>query len=169
MYAGGFNMRSIWVGLMIAGEMVSSGLGFDNIVAKPTIGATSTVARPTAPDMTGIITGVVKLDGPAPQGKPINMAKEPECVKVHPVPVLTQEVVVGESGALQNVIVYVSEGLTNPPSDPPAEPVLIDQKGCVYRPHVLALRANQKLRILNRAPTSHNIHPLPTNNREWNR
>jgi hypothetical protein len=97
------------------------------------------------------------------------MAKEPECVKLHPRPALTEEVVVGDGSALQNVIVFVSEGLTNPPTDPPAEPAVIDQKGCTYHPHVLALQANQKLRIVNSDPTSHNIHPLPRNNREWNR
>jgi len=116
-----------------------------------------------------VLTGTVKLDGPPPKGKPINMAKEPICMKAHPTPALTEEVVVGANGMLQNVIVYVSEGLPNSNFSPPSEPAKIEQKGCLYHPHVIAVQANQKLQVVNNDSTSHNIHPLPRNNREWNR
>jgi hypothetical protein len=33
----------------------------------------------------------------------------------------------------------------------------------------LAMQANQKIQIVNSDKTSHNIHPLPVNNREWNK
>src|SRR5438093_12310547 len=70
------------------------------------------------------VRGTVRLEGQAPKGKPINMDKEPVCVKAHPTPALTEEVVTGPDNALQNVIVYVFEGLPgssfdrlqNPPS-----------------------------------------------------
>ena len=39
----------------------------------------------------------------------------------------------------------------------------------MYHPHVVAMQANQKLRIVNDDPTMHNIHPVPQNNREWNK
>jgi carboxypeptidase family protein len=39
----------------------------------------------------------------------------------------------------------------------------------MYQPHVLAVRANQPLQLVNDDATSHNIHPLPANNREWNK
>ena len=120
-------------------------------------------------EATGTLTGLVKLDGPAPKGKPINMAKEPICVKAHPTPPLTEEVVAGANGTLQNAIVYISEGVPNSTFDPPSDPVVIEQKGCQFHPHVLALQSNQKLQVVNSDPTSHNIHPLPSNNREWNR
>ena len=45
---------------------------------------------------------------------------------------------------------------------------MIEQKGCQYRPHVLALQTNQKLDVVNDDATTHNIHPTPNNNREWN-
>jgi hypothetical protein len=45
----------------------------------------------------------------------------------------------------------------------------MEQKGCMYGPHVIALQANQELDILNKDATTHNLHPVPNNNREWNK
>jgi hypothetical protein len=53
--------------------------------------------------------------------------------------------------------------------DTPVEPVVVEQKGRLYLPHVLAVRANQTLQLGNDDPTSHNIDPVPANNREWNK
>ena len=39
----------------------------------------------------------------------------------------------------------------------------------MYEPHVVAMRADQRLEIVNNDPTSHNVHPTPANNREWNK
>ena len=116
-----------------------------------------------------VVTGQVKLDGQATANKPISMTKDPECMKMQHGGAQTEEVVAGSDGSLGNVIVYVSEGLAGRNFDPPAVPVVIEQKGCTYRPHVLAMQANQKLQISNGDPTSHNIHPIPVNNREWNK
>jgi len=71
-------------------------------------------------------------------------------------------------GGLQNVIVFVSDGLSGS-FDSPTQPALIDQKGCMYQPHVLAVRAGQPLEVVNHDPVIHNIHPMPANNREWNK
>ncbi len=115
------------------------------------------------------IRGVVKFSGTLPAAKNISMSADPSCAKQHPGPVLTREVVADSKGGLQNVIVFVAEGLNDRAFDPPTEPVVIEQKGCQYQPHVLAVRANQRLEVVNDDPTAHNIHPTPTNNREWNK
>ena len=142
-------------------------------VKVPGAGAPAALASPAAPAdaaATAVVTGVVKFGmGPAPVVKPVSMSKDPECMKMHPGSVPSDEVVTGAGGTLGNVIVYVSEGLTGRTFDPPSDPVVIEQKGCTYRPHVLAMQANQKIKIVNSDPTSHNIHPLPENNREWNK
>ena len=101
------------------------------------------------------VSGVVRLD--------------PECTKMHPGGVNTEEAITGSDGTLRNVIVYVSDGLGDRTFEPPANPVVIEQKGRTYRPHVLTMQANQKIQIVNSDPTSHNIHPMPLNNREWNK
>jgi hypothetical protein len=126
---------------------------------------------PPTPSLTGAATlkGIVRFAGTVPQAKPISMAADPSCAKQHPSPVFNQEVVADAKGDLQNVIVFVSDGLGNRTFDPPSQPVVIEQKGCLYQPHVLAMRANQPLQVVNDDPTSHNIHPMPANNREWNK
>jgi plastocyanin len=111
----------------------------------------------------------VRFQGKVPAPKVINMAADPSCAKAHPSPVMTQEVMVDGQGGLQNVVVFVSDGLGDRTFDPPSAPAVVDQKGCVYQPHVLAVRANQKLELVNEDSTAHNIHPQPTNNREWNK
>lgn len=117
----------------------------------------------------GSISGTVTLDGAPPTFKPINMSAEPYCQKAHTSPVVPQEVVTGEKGALANVIVYVKDGLGNYSYETPKEPATIDQKGCMYDPHVVALMAGQTLSVRNNDQTTHNIHPLPKDNREWNK
>lgn len=113
--------------------------------------------------------GVVHFEGKIPPAKPINMAADPVCAKQHPSPVMAQEVVADAKGDLQNVIVFVSDGLNGQVFDPPSQPAVVEQKGCLYEPHVMAVRANQTLELVNDDATSHNIHPLPANNREWNK
>ena len=80
-----------------------------------------------------------------------------------------EDILATPDGGLQNVVVFVSEGLGDRTFDPPPPPVGMEQKGCIYVPHVIALRANQELDIMNNDPTTHNLHPVPANNREWNK
>ena len=60
----------------------------------------------------GKISGTVKLDGTAPHMKPIDMSKDPVCVKAHEGhPAVLENVIVGQGGGLENVVLYLSEGL----------------------------------------------------------
>jgi plastocyanin len=116
------------------------------------------------------ITGTIKLDGTAPHQKPIDMSKEPTCAAQHSTPITTETVVAGANGGLANVVVYISEGLSAAAaSEVASQPLAIEQKGCQYLPHVLAIDVNQHMKVVNDDQTSHNIHPLPKNNHEWNK
>jgi len=115
------------------------------------------------------LTGVVRFEGTAPKPSRIDMSADPSCVKLHPSPATTEDVVIASNGALENVVVYVSDGLGDRTFPPPDQPAVLEQKGCIYKPHVLAMRANQKLDVVNDDTTTHNIHPSPNNNREWNK
>ncbi len=127
-------------------------------------------ARGTTPSTAGsTLHGVVHFEGKIPAAKPISMAADPVCAKQHASPVMAQEVVTDAKGDLENVIVFVSEGLGDRTFDPPSTAAVVEQKGCMYLPHVMAVRANQTLELVNDDATSHNIHPLPANNREWNK
>ena len=115
------------------------------------------------------VRGVVKFEGTVPKPKSISMSADPSCAKQHASPVFAQEVMTDAKGDLQNVVVFVSEGLGGRTFDAPTQPAVVEQKGCMYQPHVLAVRANQPLHVVNGDPTLHNIHPTPANNREWNK
>jgi hypothetical protein len=120
----------------------------------------------------GKITGTVKLDGTAPHMKGIDMSKDPYCVKANSAaPAHMQNVEVGSGGGLENVVLYISEGLPAAAQSevPSAEPTF-DQKNCMYSPHVLPLDTNQKFKVVTSDQTAHNIHPLPNpmTNVGWN-
>jgi plastocyanin len=119
-------------------------------------------------DAPASLKGTVKFEGTAPKPSRIDMSADPLCAKARQTPATTEDIVVGGNGGLTNVVVYVSDGLTSHSFSPPEQPATLEQKGCQYRPHVLALQANQKLDVVNSDETTHNIHPTPNNNREWN-
>jgi plastocyanin len=119
-------------------------------------------------DSSSSLKGEVKFEGAAPKLSPIDMSADPLCAKAHATPVTTEDIVVGANGGLANVVVYVSDGLSSSTFQPPQQPVVFEQKGCQYKPHVLAMQTNQKLSVVNNDETTHNIHPNPNNNREWN-
>ncbi|MGA8618696.1 MAG: hypothetical protein WB660_09315 [Candidatus Sulfotelmatobacter sp.] len=124
---------------------------------------------PSSTGTNGSLKGVVKFEGTPPKPRPISMSADPSCAKQHASAVLAQDVMTDSKGDLQNVVVFVAEGLGDRTFDPPTQPVVVEQKGCMYLPHVLAVRANQPLHLVNDDPTSHNVHPTPANNREWNK
>ena len=130
--------------------------------------AANSAGKPVDPSTAGTVTGTIKLDGAAPKMKVINMAAEPSCNKQHTEPAMTEDVVTGAGGTLQNVIVYLKGDFSQYSFPAATAPTTIDQKGCQYHPHVLALMTGAPLQVTNSDPTTHNIHPVPKNNREWN-
>ena len=115
------------------------------------------------------IRGTVKFEGTVPKASRIDMSVDPKCARLHPGGASYQDVITDANGGLENVVVFVADGLDGRTFDPPTQAAIIEQKGCLYQPHVLAMRANQKLDVINSDTTTHNIHPIPANNREWNK
>jgi plastocyanin len=119
------------------------------------------------PATAATITGTIKLDGTAPKGEAIKMNADPVCMREGK-GTTTQFFVVGNDNALQNVFVYVKDGLGNRTFQAPTQPVTLDQKGCHYTPHVFGIQVGQPLEVVNSDPTLHNIHALPKANQEFN-
>jgi Carboxypeptidase regulatory-like domain len=121
----------------------------------------------------GSITGTVKLEGTPPHMRGIDMSKDPWCVSQHVNnPAHLQLVEVGKNSGLENVVLYISEGLsaTEMGRKSAAVPVF-DQKGCMYTPHVLAMDVGEDYKVITSDKTTHNIHPDPnplTGNIPWN-
>jgi plastocyanin len=111
----------------------------------------------------------VKFTGTKPANPRIDMSEEPACKDKHKTQPTGEAVVVNPNGTLANVFVYVKSGL---PADAkyaaPSTPVVIDQDGCAYKPHVLGIQVGQQLEIRNSDPVLHNIKAKPTKNRPFN-
>lgn len=117
----------------------------------------------------GSIKGKVVFEGKYPKDKPLQMNADPNCVAMHAgETVLSQRFVIGEDKGLQWVFVYIKEGLEGKTFDAPTEPVIFDQKGCQYHPHVFGIQVGQPLKIHNSDATLHNVHILPKKNKETN-
>jgi hypothetical protein len=120
------------------------------------------------PATAATVTGKIAFEGTPPKAPPLNMSAEPDCAKLHGSPVFPDQVVVND-GKLANVFVWVKSGLEGKTFAPSSEPVNLDQKACLYTPHVIGIQTNQPLSVTNSDTFTHNVHPLPTTNREFNK
>jgi plastocyanin len=125
-------------------------------------------AAPIDPATTGTVTGKITFAGTAPAPEPIKMTSDPSCVPAGGAPATTESLLVGSGGGLQNVFVYVKDGLGDRKFPAPATAVTLDQRGCHYVPHVLGIQVGQPLEIINDDPTLHNVHAVPKANAEFN-
>jgi len=108
----------------------------------------------------GYIQGVITLKGKVPKADPIDMSMDPACNMGGK---NMSEQIVSKQGGLGNVFVYVKEGLIprKAPADTPS--VVIDQKGCKFTPHVVAIQRGASVEFRNSDPTMHNVHVTPSN------
>jgi len=112
------------------------------------------------------LIGTVTFKGKPPKRKSIRMNSDPVCGSLHQGLLYNQSFIIDENGNFANVIVYIK----NVSSDqaPPSDPVVLDQNGCVYAPHVLGVQVGQNVKILNSDQTLHNVHGMPKENPPFN-
>jgi hypothetical protein len=134
--------------------------------AKPVAPADTAVAS-AAPAVAGVkLSGKVRFTGTAPTPAQIDMSGVAECAAKHADAVNDPGVVVSSQGELQDVIVWVDgvEGSAAPRTDP----ATLDQQGCMYVPHVLAVQVGQPLVVKNSDAFLHNVHSLSEQNPQFN-
>lgn len=120
--------------------------------------------KPTGGEAT--LVGTISFLGKPPEPFRIDTSADSVCEKFDP---LMTDWVVVENHKLANVVVYLrGEPLNTYSFETPSAGVTLEHKGCRYVPHVLALQTQQPLWVLNSDVTTHNTHPRPKNNREWN-
>lgn len=134
----------------------------------PAAKAEDSAAPPLERTGLGVLRGTVRYAGKPPLRKPLPIAASPECAALHAGVVLNDELVVHPKGGVRWAFVYVKSGINGQPPPPPAAPVLLDQIGCVFAPHVLGIRVGQPLLIKNSDPLLHNVHGLTFSNMEFN-
>ena len=115
------------------------------------------------------ITGTAKLDGKAPEAKTIDMTAVPDCNKLHADPVTEQTVVADDKGNLKYVVVSIkAEEGQQLGGNARKDQAVLDQQGCMYEPHVIAMQVGQTLVIKNDDPFLHNVHSLAETNPGFN-
>lgn len=153
--------------LIISAAFLFAGCGGDS--GSDSTSSTPSSAAPeadTTPMGTASINGSITFSGTAPARARIRQDRE--CSELNAEAVRTERVIVNENGTLQNVFVYVKAGLGDSNFAISSEPVILDQTGCVYVPHVFGIQVGQTLKILNSDPLLHNLHTLPEKNRSAN-
>jgi plastocyanin len=115
------------------------------------------------------VTGTVTFAGKAPALRPLTMDADPACAKKHTGPVANEMLVLGSGNTMGNIMVYVTKGIpAGKKYAAPTTPVVMDQKGCIYVPHVMGVMVGQPYKILNSDGVLHNVHTLPKVNRAFN-
>ena len=133
--------------------------GCEKPAPAPAAAATAPNNAPVpAPTTYGILSGKVTLTGwtqPPPAAQMVTCGD-------HKIPVVNQSVVLKNNG-LDNVVIYLKNA---PPTTATGTlaPALLDQVGCMYVPHVLAMRTGQALTVINNEGLLHNVHMLSQNN-----
>jgi plastocyanin len=120
-------------------------------------------------DEVSTVGGMVKFDGPVPPAK-LNKAlgADPACCALHATLPTRDDLVVDKDGGVRWAFVYVKSGLALKEYAPPKEAVQIEQKGCIYTPHVAGVQVGQAVTFRNADPMLHNVHGLPFTNKEFN-
>ena len=122
------------------------------------------------PATAGTVTATVKFEGPVPAPQMITITGDPKCVSESGGPQRAEEtLVVGDNQAMQNVFVYVKDGLGSFGFPIPAEAVVLDQDKCRYSPRVLGVRVGQTLQIRNSDPLLHNVRSNGVINQAFNK
>ena len=117
----------------------------------------------------GDITGVISLKGTPPAARELTPIKDdPNCAAMYPGALpKTMFYVVGATGELADVIVSL-KGVPSQVANASVAPAVLDQKGCLYYPQILAVQTGQKVIVKNSDPCVHNVHTKPTANPEAN-
>ena len=134
--------------------------GCKHVSAPTTVAPAATPAAPPVnPSTAGTISGVVRFNGQPPARIPIDMSADPAC-NLPKLPYFTEQIMVTNQ-QLANVYVYIKVGAPSYTALPMSQAVPLNQKGCRYSPHVIAVQQGGSVIFSNSDATVHNIHTMP--------
>lgn len=149
--------------LLLASLCITLGVACGGDSAKP-------VRQPTPLDLstTGALSGMVRFEGAVPEQAIAQLSGWSECASQHPEGNPKAGDILVTEGKLQNVMVYIKDGLGDRVFAVPTTAVVLDQQGCLFTPRVLGVQTDQPFNMLNSDPLAHNVHGLPKNSSAWN-
>ncbi len=103
----------------------------------------------------GNITGTVLYEGDAPARAMLTATNDQHCIDAVK-GTKSETLVVSKGKGIKNVVIYArvrGAKVTVPDKNP-----VMDQKGCAYFPHVLAVVAGSTVDITSSDPIAHNVH-----------
>lgn len=114
--------------------------------------------------MAGDLTGTISFKGTPPAEKELTpIRSDQQCSALYPGALPTTHFyTVSASGGLADVVVAIKGAPAA--SGAKAAPAVLDQKGCIYTPTILAVQAGQKVIVKNSDPCVHNVHTVPKDN-----
>jgi plastocyanin len=107
------------------------------------------------------IIGTVTLKGTPPPEVPYTpLMNDSTCGAMYKTAPTTHFYAVGPNQELADVVVSL-KGVTGKSTGASQPPVVLDQKGCLYVPQILAIQTGQKLVVKNSDSCIHNVHCVP--------
>src|SRR6185295_17398551 len=94
-------------------------------------------AAPAAAAGSAAVTGKITFEGTVPAAEKVKLNADPKCAAMHKDGLERWQLHV-KDGGLADVLVYVKSGIKGT-FPAPTEPALLDQQGCDYHPHMLAM------------------------------
>ncbi len=128
-------------------------------------GGPSAAPASAAASGTGTVRAVVHWNGAVPA--PVELAIPSTCAPDVKGPFFSNTALV-KGGLVQNAFVWIDKGIGAWSEPPPAEEVLVDQRACMYGPHVVGAMVGQKVTFLNSDPVFHNVRAIAMDNPTFN-
>lgn len=114
----------------------------------------------------GVVRGRILFEGTRPPMRPIAMGGDNFCQNHAPAAAPPKHLISADGG-VPWVFVYVKSGI-NGEYTTPANALTLDQKGCMYEPHVFGIFVGQPLDIINSDNTAHNVNTIVARNEKFN-
>jgi plastocyanin len=134
---------------------------FKTLVSSTLIVLGFLVAAPSQAAEWGSLKGRFVVDGKPGAPPPLVVDKDAYCMGKKPT---NQAILVGKDNGLENVVVYLRAPrrgevpLAPSYKDQLAKPVVLDNNGCSFHPHITLIQVGQTLQITNSDPTGHNTN-----------
>ena len=162
---------SVVAGLaMIAGGNASIAFAQSSVQETKTDSVETKVKYVAQAKKWGTLKAKFVVEGKVPDATKVNAAADPICAAL---PIMTENLIVGKDGAVKNVALFMDKKSKtkdiHPSLQKPSEkPIVLDNKNCVFVPHVLFVRPGETVQVTNSDSTGHNANFNFFNNQATN-